>query len=339
MKILEMDYSQIKAFVAQTGQPAYRADQIMGWIAKGRRPEEMGNLPKSLVSAMEERGFGGVRLELAQASRDGSEKYLFRCEDGNAVEGVLMEYRHGGSLCLSTQAGCRMGCAFCASGENGLVRNLTVDELVGQVHGVIGEKGSDALNHMVLMGCGEPFDNYDNVVRFLRLVTQEKGFHFSCRNISLSTCGLVDRIYAFIQERLPVVLCISLHAPNDEVRHRIMPISHRYSIDAVVEAARAYDAATGRRVIFEYALVEGINDSPVQARELARLTRGMRKHINLIPLNGNVGGLRAPSRERCQRFLEVLRECGASATIRRTLAEDIEGACGQLRRRVLQEEG
>jgi len=339
MKLLEMDYSQIESLMKDLGQGKFRAGQVMSWLKRGKTPDDMTNLAKPLRAALNEIGLGGVRVENAITSKDGSTKFLFRCEDHNAIEGVLMQYHHGGSLCLSTQAGCRMGCKFCASGENGLVRNLNVDELVGQVHAAMGHLGEGALNHMVLMGCGEPFDNYHNVVRFLRLMTDEKGYGFSPRNISLSTCGLVDRIYDFIEEKIPVVLCISLHAPNDAVRHEIMPISHRYRIEDVVKAARAYDTASGRRVIFEYILIKGVNDSPAQAKELARLTRGMRKHINLIPLNGDVGGWQAPGRQDCQRFLSVLKENGASATIRRTLADDIEGACGQLRRRVLQEEG
>ena len=333
MKILEMDNAALRRFIEQQGMPAYRADQVAGWLRRGAPPEAMTNIPKALVQALDCAPMGGVALEQSHMSADGeTEKFLFRCEDGNFVEGVLMRYGHGGSLCLSTQAGCRMGCAFCASGVDGLARNLTVDELIGQIAAVKWKHGMESLNHVVLMGCGEPFDNYDNVVRFLQLVTDGPGIRVPARNISISTCGLVEKIDAFAEEGLPCVLCISLHAPNDDIRRQIMPIAKRYRIDDVIEAARRYDAKSGRRVVFEYILIAGLNDTAACAKELAHRTRGMRRHINLIPLNGDVGGFAPPSPQVIHAFQKQLEQLGVSATVRRTLGRDIEGACGQLRR-------
>ena len=338
MKIREMDMAALRGFMEEQGQPSYRAKQVMEWLRRGAAPQQMTNLPPRLIETLEEH-MGGVCMEEIHRSADGStEKYLFQCDDGNRIEGVLMQYEHGGSLCISTQAGCRMHCAFCASGLHGLARNLRVDELIGQIDAVRERYGKEALNHVVLMGCGEPFDNYENVVRFLHLLTSEEGRNFSARNISISTCGIVEKIDAFAQEKLPCVLCISLHAPNDEIRRQILPIARRYAIDDVIAAARRYDQATGRRVVFEYTLIHGLNDSPECAKELAHRTRGMRRHINLIPLNGNIGGFSAPPESRIQGFLAELKRQKVSATIRRTLGRDIAGACGQLRLHTLQEE-
>ena len=242
-----------------------------------------------------------------------------------------MKNHHGGTLCISTQAGCRMGCAFCASTQLGLARNLTIGELCGQLYAVRSQEGADSFTHVVLMGCGEPLDNYEHVVSFLRLVSDERGLGLSLRNVSLSTCGLVPKIDQLATEKLPITLCLSLHAPNDEIRRQIMPISRKYSIAETVSAMKRYEQVTSRRVAFEYTLIHSLNDTPAHARELAHLTKGIRKHINLIPLNRGVGTFRPPSPQRVQAFLKTLTDLGVSATVRRRQGDDVAGACGQLR--------
>lgn len=332
MKLYDHSYDELLAYMQSIGQPAFRARQVLQWCAKGAAIQEMTNIPQKLQQKLLEIGTGGVTIAECHTAKDGSEKYLYTCEDGHAVEGVLMQYRYGGSLCVSTQAGCRMGCAFCASGVKGLVRNLTAGEMLGQLYAVIRQHGGERpFNHFVLMGCGEPLDNYDNVVKFLRLASQEQGLNLSLRNVSLSTCGLVPRIDQLAGEKLPITLCISLHASDDETRKRIMPIAQTYTVAEVIAAAKRYEQATARRVVFEYILIKGVNDAPEAARKLARLTAHMRKHINLIPLNGDLHGLRAPSPKEVERFYRTLSEMGASVTVRRTLGSDVQGACGQLR--------
>jgi 23S rRNA (adenine2503-C2)-methyltransferase len=239
-----------------------------------------------------------------------------------------MHYEFGSTLCISTQAGCRMGCAFCASGQCGLVRNLTPGELAGQLYAVGQVK---KFTNVVLMGCGEPLDNYDNVVKFLKVVTSSEGLNFSARSISISTCGLADKIKALAEVGLPVTLCISLHAADDEKRKKIMPIARKYSIIEVIDAAKRYDKKTGRRIVFEYILIDGFNDTVSDALQLAKVTGGMRRHINLIPVNKGAGGFKPPSEKKIREFEAVLRKERVSVTVRRTLGADIEGACGQLR--------
>jgi 23S rRNA (adenine2503-C2)-methyltransferase len=326
-----MEYDALRAFVAEKGWPAFRADQIFAWCAKGVAIDEMTNLSKDIRATLAKLGTGGVVVEERRKSADGSEKVLFRLEDGNAVEGVLMKYRYGASLCVSTQAGCRMGCVFCASGEGGLARNLTAGEMAGEAYAVTRLFGDRPFNHMVLMGCGEPLDNLENVLRFLRIVTHEKGANLSMRNISLSTCGLVPEMDVLAAQNLPLTLCVSLHASDDQTRRKLMPIANRYSIAEVMDAARRYENATGRRIVFEYILIRDVNDSALAARRLCEITRGMRKHINLIPLNQALGELKPPEEAATRRFMQILAENGVSATVRRRLGADIAGACGQLR--------
>ena len=328
-KLYDMTYEELQAFTAQRGWPAFRADQIFSWCARGAEPSEMSNLSKAMRDELESLGTGGVELEQSHSSEDGSEKFLFRCKDGNAIEGILMRYSYGGSLCISTQAGCRMGCRFCASTIEGLARNLTAGEMAGQLYAVL--KGGHSFNHVVLMGCGEPLDNLQEVVKFLRIVTHEKGMNLSMRHISLSTCGLVPEMDALAKMDLQLTLCISLHASDDETRRQLMPIANRYSIAEVIDAARRYEKVTGRRVVFEYILIKDINDSAAAARRLCEITRGMRKHINLIPLNGSMNSLLPPDEASIRRFHQILTENGVSATIRRRLGADVAGACGQLR--------
>jgi len=317
------------------GLPAFRGKQFAAWLAQGADWDGMTNLPKTLREELAgKRPLGGVKIvETLISRKDDTRKYLFETEDGNIIEGVLMTYKHGRTLCLSTQAGCRMGCAFCASTLKGLARNLTSGEMLGEVLAVnrtLGEKRG--IHNLVLMGSGEPFDNYDHVVSFLRRVNDPEGIGISLRNISLSTCGLVPQMERFASEGLPVTLCLSLHAPNDELRKQIMPAARAYALADVMQAMKGYLAATGRRLIFEYALIRDFNDTRECALELANLVRGMQAHINLIPLNQvSETGLAGSTDEAVEAFQETLRRRGISVTKRMEMGADIQGACGQLR--------
>ena len=278
-----------------------------------------------------------IRLE-RKSKLDGTVKFLYELKDGNCVEGVLMRYRYGLSLCISTQVGCRMGCRFCASTLDGRVRDLTAGEMLGEIlcANRYMEEQQEKISHVVLMGSGEPLDNYDNVMQFLRLLREEDGIRLSMRNISLSTCGIVPNMYKLAEENLPVTLCVSLHAPNDEIRRKTMPIANSWTISEIMGACRNYIAKTGRRVIFEYALSDGINAGAEHAAELAELLKGMQCHVNLIPLNEvrerNMKGI---SEQKVRQFLRILTDAGISATRRREMGDDIEGACGQLRRKTI----
>ena len=328
--------------VGDLKQSRFRAGQIAGWLARGADIGEMTNLSAALRSQLSEVAVANpVRvMDSFRSKIDETEKFLYALEDGNLIEGVLMRYHHGDTLCVSTQVGCRMGCAFCASTLEGRVRNLTPGEILGQVvcanrHIQAGDPGR-RVHNIVLMGSGEPLDNYDNVVKFLRLVNDPKGLNISLRNISLSTCGLVRRMYDFAGEGLPVTLSLSLHAPNDEIRRQIMPVANAYGYEEVLTACKYYIEQTGRRVIFEYALIKNLNSDVHHAEELARRLRGMRCHVNLIPLNDvKERKLEAPDRRTVDAFLKRLELKHISATVRREMGADIEGACGQLRRKVL----
>ncbi|MBR4068074.1 MAG: 23S rRNA (adenine(2503)-C(2))-methyltransferase RlmN [Clostridia bacterium] len=338
--LLGMGQEELKTLLKSLGQPAFRAGQVLAWLNKGVPFEEMTNLPKSLRESLRETCVD-LPMSIHQtfpSRKDDTVKFLFSCLDGNIIEGVLMHYHYGYSLCISTQVGCKMGCAFCASTLSGCVRSLTAAEMLSQVllaNRFLGEKGH--VGHIVLMGSGEPLDNYDNVVAFLRMVNAEDGLNISLRNISLSTCGLVPQMERLSCEGLPVTLSISLHAPNDQIRRQIMPIANTYAIDELMDAVRAYVRKTGRRVVFEYALIDQLNSRPEHARELARLVSGLQCHVNLIPLNHvDEHSLRPASPESVQLFLKTLEEKHVSATIRREMGSDIGGACGQLRRSVLE---
>ena len=346
MNWLDMLPEELSAALKEMGQPAFRAKQVFSWLHKGRRPEEMSNLPKGLRETMAaSRPLGGVTILDKRVSKlDGTAKYLFLLEDGNIVEGVLMRYRYGNTLCISTQVGCRMGCTFCASTLGGLVRNLRPGEILSEVLCVnreqmelSGNPKERAITNLVLMGSGEPLDNYDNVLRFLRLVNDPEGICISHRNISLSTCGLTEKIVELAKTGMGVTLSISLHAPNDAMRRELMPVARKYSIAQLMAAAREYVRITGRRVVFEYTLVRGKNDGEQQARELAALLRGLQCHVNLIPLNEvKERGMEGTAIEGARAFQALLEKLGVSATIRREMGDDIEGACGQLRRSYLE---
>jgi len=338
--LLDMTLDELKAYLIGLGQPAFRAKQVFSWLHKGASFDEMRNLPSALREKLAEECLD-LPMEIHDvfpSQKDYTVKFLFACHDGNIIEGVLMHYHYGYSLCISTQVGCKMGCAFCASTLNGCVRSLSAGEMLAEVllaNRYLGEKGK--VGHIVLMGSGEPLDNYDNTVRFLRLVNDPDGLNISLRNISLSTCGLVPRIEKLKEEKLPVTLSISLHAPNDTIRKQIMPVANTWPINELMQAVRGYVADTGRRVVFEYALIDKLNSTPEHARELARLIRGLQCHVNLIPLNHVEESPLIPAGPRAvQTFLATLEAEHISATVRREMGSDIGGACGQLRRRHLE---
>ena len=321
------------------GLPAFRTKQVFAWLHRGVGFGEMTNLPKDLRATLSERYIDqpATILEKRVSQLDGTVKMLYALPDGNCVEGVLMHYHHGHTLCLSTQVGCRMGCAFCASTLNGCVRNLTAAEMLAQVHCANRLLGEERISNIVLMGSGEPLDNYDNVVRFLRLVSHPEGLNIGLRHIILSTCGLVPQMRRFAQEGLPVTLSLSLHAPNDAIRRQLMPVANAYRMDDVLEACRYYIEKTGRRVIFEYALVDQVNSRPEHAAELAARLRGMQCHVNLIPLNTvEEKTLRGVDEATVTRFMQELEKRRISVTRRREMGDDIDGACGQLRRHYLE---
>lgn len=332
--ITTLSQEELAQAVKAMGVPAFRASQITGWLRRGVSSfDEMTNLPAAMRSALSQQYFiPSVCIEKKLVSQlDGTVKYLFRLSDGELIEAVLMQYQHGTSMCISTQAGCKMGCAFCATGMGGYRRNLTAYEMAGQI--LAAQKDENRrVSNVVLMGMGEPLDNYENVLSFLRLVSDPEGLNIGMRHISLSTCGVVDKIYDLMEHRFQLTLSVSLHAPNDEIRGKIMPINKKWGIDALLTACRDYTAATKRRISFEYAMMDGVNDSDACARELAQRLRGMLCHVNLIPAN-DVNGkpYQKSSRERLLRFSEILTKKGITTTVRRSLGADIEAACGQLR--------
>ena len=330
---------EMRELCVELGEKPFRAKQIFSWLYKGissvQSVDEMSNLPAKLRERLKEHDIGVLRVLASQKSaQDGTEKYLFELSDGNAVESVLMRYSYGNSVCVSTQAGCRMGCAFCASGLNGLVRDLTAGEIVSQVVDVM-RNSRVKVNHVVFMGTGEPFDNYENVSGAVRILTDPLGLGMSMRNITVSTSGIVPVIEKFGDDFPQASLAISLHAPNDEIRKTIMPVAKAYRMEDLIAACDAYVEKTNRRVTFEYAMIRGKNDSDPCMRELAGLLKGHLAHVNLIPLN-EVGetGLRSSGRERALEFKEYLETHGVPATVRRELGADIDGACGQLRNRM-----
>ena len=342
--LLDFSYFEIENIVLSYGEKKFRAKQLFEALYNYKSPNEITNLSKDFLKKLQEDyEMCSLRIYKKLQGKDGTIKYLYRLGDGNIIEGVLMSYKYGNTLCVSTQVGCRMGCTFCASTLGGLIRNLSAGEILSQVLCVnrdIGGTHKDRkITNIVLMGSGEPLDNYDNVLKFLRLVSSPDGINISQRNISLSTCGLVDKINKLSEENLQITLTISLHAPNDEIRKRTMPIANRYTIKELVGATKKYFEKTKRRIVFEYALISNVNDTFECAKELASLLKGMSCHVNLIPLNEvKERNLVGTTRKRAYAFMDKLNELGISATVRRTMGEDIEGACGQLRAKVLKED-
>ena len=331
---------EIRDAVTGMGEKPFRAGQIFAWLHCGARFDDMTNLPAALRERLKAEGVDQpVSIREERVSKlDGTVKFLYELKDGNCVEGVLMRYKYGVSLCISTQVGCRMGCRFCASTLDGCVRDLTAAEMLGEVQCANRALGDERVHNIVLMGSGEPLDNYDETVRFLRLASHPEGLNIGIRHISLSTCGLVPQIRRFAEEGLPVTLSLSLHAPNDAIRRQIMPVALRYSIGETLDACRYYLEKTGRRIVIEYALIDGVNADEKCAMELADLLRGMQCHVNLIPLNTvKERKLKGVTEAQVAAFLSWLEKRHISATRRREMGDDIEGACGQLRKKAMQE--
>lgn len=333
--IVSLTLPELTEALAGLGEPRFRAAQIYSWLHRlgAANFDEMTNVSKLLrlkLSKSFDIYFCAIEKKLVSVY-DGTVKYLFRLCDGEYIESVVMKYKYGYTICVSSQVGCRMGCSFCASTQAGLVRNLLPSEILGQLYAAQKDLGI-RISHIVLMGVGEPLDNFDNVMRFLTLVSDENGLNISMRNISLSTCGAVDGIYKLMEKKLQLTLSVSLHAPNDEIRSRTMPVNRRWGIDELLKACRDYAAATSRRISFEYAMISGVNDSDECAAELAGRLRGMLCHVNLIPVNEVEGtGLRKSNTGRIAAFIKILEKGGITATVRRTLGSDINASCGQLR--------
>ena len=331
-----MTKKELEQLMEQLDQPKFRAGQVFGWLHQKHALsfDEMTNLPASLREKLACECFI-TRLEICRklvSELDGTIKYLYTLPDGEHIESVLMRYEHGNSLCISSQVGCKMGCAFCASTKAGFVRNLTPSEILEQVYAAAADTG-EKVSNIVMMGIGEPLDNYQNVLRFLELVSSPDGLNLSHRHLSLSTCGIVDKIYDLAERNLQLTLSISLHATSNEKRSEIMPINRRWKIEELLEACRHYTDMTHRRISYEYALIAGVNDSKKQAEELAALLHGTLCHVNLIPVNYvREAGYEKSPKERIFAFQKVLTSKGINATVRRTLGADINAACGQLRR-------
>ena len=333
--IKSMTLAEMTAAMKELGLPGFRAGQIYTWLHRGATSfADMTNLSKDLREKLDERyEITAPQVVRKQESQhDGTVKYLWRLADGNCVETVLMRYHYGNSVCISCEVGCAMGCAFCASTQGGLVRRLKPSEMLDQVLFTALDSGQP-ISHIVLMGIGEPLDNFDTVMRFLELVNSPQGMNISMRHISLSTCGLVPRIRLLAEKKLQLTLSVSLHAPTDEIRNTIMPVNRAYNVETLLAACRDYYEATGRRISFEYAMIRDVNDSPECARALLRKLRGLPAHVNLIPLNEVEGSpLHPSSRKTVMQFQKILTDGGVNATVRRTLGGDIDASCGQLRR-------
>ena len=336
MNLKSLTQPELADILKQLGQPAFRAGQVFTWLHKGVRSyDEMTNLPKALRQTLAEHYplFVPKVVRKQESQKDGTIKYLWQLSDGNCVETVLMRYRYGNTVCISTEVGCRMGCAFCASTIGGLVRRLEPFEMLDEVLFTQIDSGLP-ISHIVLMGIGEPLDNFDNVMRFLELVNHPDGMNISMRHISLSTCGLVPKIDELAARKLQISLAISLHGPNNELRSKVMPVNKAYPIEELLAACRRYYDATGRRIHFEYAMIDGVNDTPECAKELLGRLKGLGAHVNLIPLNHvEESPLHPSSREAVARFQKLLEDGGVTATVRRTLGGDIDASCGQLRRK------
>jgi len=336
MNLKNLTQPELADILKQLGQPAFRAKQVYTWLHKGVRSyDEMTNLPKNLRDQLSaDYPINAPKVVRKQESKkDGTIKYLWQLSDGNCVETVLMRYNYGNTVCISTEVGCAMGCAFCASTLGGLVRRLEPHEMLDQVLFTQLDSGLP-VSHIVLMGIGEPLDNFDNVLRFLELVNSADGMNISMRHISLSTCGLVPKIDALAEKKLQISLAISLHGPNDEIRGKIMPVNKAYPIDQLLAACRRYYAATSRRIHFEYAMIDGVNDQEVHAKELLCRLKGLPAHVNMIPLNHvEESPLKPSTKAAVARFQKLLEEGGVTATVRRTLGSDIDASCGQLRRK------
>lgn len=328
--------AEMKEFMKEIGEKAFRGTQVYSWIYKGAKTfDDMKNIPKSLREKLEEVSYiGNIDIELKLESKDGkTKKYLFLLNDGNIIETVMMDYDSRVTVCVSNQVGCRMGCRFCASTMDGLVRNLEPWEILDQIMKIQEDTGKRVSN-LVLMGSGEPLDNYDNTKQFLKIVNDEKGLNIGYRHITLSTCGIVPKIYELADLEIPINLAISLHSPYDEKRKEIMPVANKYSIKEILDACRYYIKKTNRRVTFEYSLIKGVNDGKKEAEALASLLKGMLCHVNLIPINEvDERDFKKPDKAFIYKFRDYLEERNIPTTVRISMGSDISGACGQLRRK------
>ena len=339
--IKSMTLEELEGQLAEKGCRAFRAGQIFQWIQETLAGsfDEMTNLPKDLRERLsQEYDLITLKQEDVKVSGiDGTRKYLFGLPDGHVIESVLMKYKHGNSVCISSQVGCRMGCRFCASTLDGLERNLRPAEMLDQIYGIRRDTG-ERVSHVVIMGSGEPLDNYDSLVRFIRLISHEKGLNISRRNITVSTCGIVPGIEKLAEEGLGVTLALSLHAPDDRVRRTLMPVANRYPLEDVMRACETYFKKTGRRLTFEYSLVKGVNDNLAEARALAQLIKNRQGHVNLIPVNPiKERDYVQSGRKAVEEFKLYLEKNGINVTIRREMGRDINGACGQLRRSFMEQ--
>ena len=343
MDIKSLNMEELTAFVVGLGEKKFRGKQLYEWlhVRQAASFDEMTNLSKEFRERLKEtcEMVSLRQVDVQISAIDGTRKYLFALSDGNVIESVLMRYKHGNSVCISSQVGCRMGCRFCASTLDGLTRNLLPSEMLDQIYAITLLTG-ERVSNVVVMGTGEPFDNFDNLKKFIRLLTDENGLHISQRNVTVSTCGLVPRIYELAEENLQITLALSLHATTDEKRRKLMPIANKYSIDELMEACAYYHQKTGRRVTFEYSMVKGVNDSAEDAQQLTALAKRVGSHINLIPVNPiKERDFVAPDTHYVQVFKNKLEKNRINVTIRREMGRDIDGACGQLRKRHLDEMG
>lgn len=341
--IKSLNLTELTDYVKSLNEPAFRAKQLYDWmhVKLVSRYEEMKNIPKSLIEKLAANTFfaslNPVRIQ--ESKEDGTKKYLFELSDGNYIESVLMKYKHGNSVCISSQAGCRMGCKFCASTLDGLSRNLTPSEMLDQIYRIQAHTG-ERVSNVVVMGTGEPFDNFDNFLKFAELLTDENGLNISARNLTVSTCGIVPRIYELADKKLQLTLAVSLHSPTDELRKTLMPIANKYSIAEIMDACRYYINKTGRRVTFEYSLVKDYNDTMECADTLAELVKGMNCHINLIPVNPiKERDFKKTEADMVARFKNRIEKGRVNATVRRTLGSDIDASCGQLRKKYMEKDG
>lgn len=341
VNLKDMTFEELKMFLEDMGEKSFRAKQVYTWLYRGVTSfDEMTDISKQLREKLASVSYvSEAKIERKLESKiDKTKKYLFSLSDGNVVESVVMYYKHGITICISCQVGCRMGCRFCASTIGGKIRDLTPGEIIDQV--IFAQKDiGERISNIVMMGIGEPFDNFDNVVKFLRNVNNELGLNIGYRHISVSTCGVVPRIYDFAKLNMPVTLSISLHAVNDEMRSSIMPVNNKYSIDMLLKACRDYIGENHRRISFEYSIINGVNDSVETAHSLADLLGGMLCHVNLIPVNNvEENNFRKPDKIKIQKFVDTLNSRGINATVRRELGSDISASCGQLRRAHVKEE-
>lgn len=341
INLMDLSLNETEELMVKLGEPKFRGKQVYEWVNKGCESfDDMTNLSKSLRNKLDEISHTGVfqvRSKLV-SQIDGTIKYLFALDDDNVIESVVMEYKHGNTICISSQVGCKMGCTFCASTVAGFVRSLSAGEMLGQIITASRDSGKK-ISNVVIMGIGEPLDNYDNVIKFLRLANSSDGLNIGFRHFSLSTCGIVPNVLRLAKEKIPLTLSVSLHASNDVARSGVMPVNRKYSIDKLIEACKIYTRETGRRITFEYTMIDGVNDSQQDAEELANLIKGMLCHVNLIPVNSVPGtGYKKSERHKIELYIKVLEKYNIQVTVRRELGSDINAACGQLRRSIIDNE-